>query len=139
MNTVYFEDLSIGQSATLTKTITAKDLELFGEVTGDLNPVHFDETYAATTQFKKRIAHGMLTGSLFSTLLGTQLPGAGSIYVGQTLSFKRPVFLNDTLTVSIEVSTLEDKKRLVTLNCSIKNQDNKVVVTGEAQAIAPSK
>jgi len=134
--TVYADDIEIGQSASYTRTVSEKDIALFGEATGDMNPVHFDEAYAATTPFKTRIAHGMLTAGFFSTVLGTKLPGAGSIYVSQTLSFKAPVRIGDTVEAVCTVTAKE--KRRVTLACVAKVGDT-VVAEGEAMLLAPGK
>lgn len=134
--TVYAEDIEIGQSASLTRTVTERDIALFGEATGDMNPVHFDEAYAATTPFKTRIAHGMLTAGYFSAVLGTELPGAGSVYVSQTLAFKAPVRIGDAVTATCTV-TAKDRRR-VTLACVAKVGDT-VVAEGEAMLLAPGK
>ena len=134
--TVYAEDIEIGQSASYERTVAEKDIALFGEATGDMNPVHFDEAYAATTPFKTRIAHGMLTAGFFSTVLGTKLPGAGSIYVSQTLSFKAPVRIGDTVEAVCTVTAKE--KRRVTLACVAKVGDT-VVAEGEAMLLAPGR
>jgi 3-hydroxybutyryl-CoA dehydratase len=134
--TVFAEDIEIGQSASYSRTVTERDIELFGEATGDMNPVHFDESYAATTPFKTRIAHGMLTAGFFSTVLGTKLPGAGSIYVSQTLSFKAPVRIGDTVEAVCTVTAKE--KRRVTLACVAKVGET-VVAEGEAMLLAPGK
>lgn len=134
--TVYADDIEIGQSASLTRTVTEKDIALFGEATGDMNPVHFDEAYAATTPFKTRIAHGMLTAGYFSAVLGTELPGAGSIYVSQTLAFKAPVRIGDVVTATCTVTAKE--KRRVTLACVAKVGET-VVAEGEAMLLAPGK
>ncbi len=134
--TVYADDIEIGQSASYTRTVAERDIQLFGEATGDMNPVHFDEAYAATTPFKTRIAHGMLTAGFFSTVLGTKLPGAGSIYVSQTLSFKAPVRIGDTVEAVCTVTAKE--KRRVTLACVAKVGDT-VVAEGEAMLLAPGR
>jgi len=125
-------ELTIGEQAFITKTIKEKDVETFGHITGDYNPAHFDEVYAATTMFKKRIAHGMLIGSLFSPILGLQLPGPGVIYVTQSLKFTRPVYFEDTITATVTVSEIDIEKNRVTLSCEATNQDGQVVVKGEA-------
>lgn len=134
--TVYAEDIEIGQSASYTRTVAERDIQFFGEATGDMNSVHFDEAYAATTPFKTRIAHGMLTAGFFSTVLGTKLPGAGSIYVSQTLSFKAPVRIGDTVEAVCTVTAKE--KRRVTLACVAKVGDT-VVAEGEAMLLAPGR
>lgn len=134
--TVYADEIEIGQSASYERTVSEKDIALFGEATGDMNPVHFDEAYAATTPFKTRIAHGMLTAGFFSTVLGTKLPGAGSIYASQTLSFKAPVRIGDTVVATCTVSAKE--KRRVTLACVAKVGDT-IVAEGEAVLLAPAR
>ena len=134
--TVYADDIEIGQSASYARTVSEKDIALFGEATGDMNPVHFDEAYAATTPFKTRIAHGMLTAGFFSTVLGTKLPGAGSIYVSQTLAFKAPVRIGDKVTAVCTVSAKE--KRRVTLAC-VATVGETVVAEGEAMLLAPAR
>ncbi len=134
--TVYAEDIEIGQSASYARTVTEKDIALFGEATGDMNPVHFDEAYAATTPFKTRIAHGMLTAGYFSAVLGTKLPGAGSVYVAQTLAFKAPVRIGDEVTATCTV-TAKDRRR-VTLAC-VATVGETVVAEGEAVLLAPAR
>ncbi len=135
---LYFEDLSIGQSATFGKTISEADILMFAGVSGDTNPVHLDAEYAAETPFKERIAHGMLSAGLISAVLGTKLPGPGAVYVGQTLKFRAPVKIGDTVTARAEVIELEPSKRRVVLRtqCLIKG---KVVVDGEATVMVPSR
>jgi len=134
--TVYAEDIEIGQSASYARTVTEKDIALFGEATGDMNPVHFDEAYAATTPFKTRIAHGMLTAGYFSAVLGTKLPGAGSIYASQTLAFKAPVRIGDEVVASCTV--IAKDRRRVTLAC-IATVGETVVAEGEAVLLAPAR
>lgn len=134
--TVFAEDIEIGQSASYERTVRARDIELFGEATGDMNPVHFDDAYAATTPFKARIAHGMLTAGFFSAVLGNQLPGAGSIYVSQTLSFKAPVKIGDHVVATCTVKA-KDRRR-VTFDCVAKVGDT-VVADGEATLLAPGR
>ena len=124
--------LNIGQQAQFSKTISESDIYLFAGITGDLNPIHVDANYAATTRFEKRIAHGMLTSAFICTVLGTKLPGVGTIHVSQTLEFKAPVFIGDTVTVTLEVTAINTKKRLVTIQCLIQNGTGQTVVTGTA-------
>ncbi|PWR23560.1 MaoC family dehydratase [Zavarzinia compransoris] len=135
---LYFEDLSIGQSATFGKTVSEADILMFAGVSGDTNPVHLDAEYAANTPFKERIAHGMLSAGLISAVLGTRLPGPGAVYVGQTLKFRAPVKIGDTVTARAEVIELEPSKRRVVLRtqCLIKG---KVVVDGEATVMVPGR
>lgn len=129
--------LNIGDTASLSKTFTDEDVRAFAAISGDQNPVHLDEEYAAKTQFKKRIAHGMLTAGLISAILGTQLPGEGTIYLGQTINFKAPVYLDDTITATVTVVKMHERKPIVTLETVCKNQDDLVVLDGEAVVLAP--
>ncbi|NBC31258.1 MAG: (R)-hydratase [Alphaproteobacteria bacterium] len=135
---VFIEDITVGQSASLSKEVTEKDVEMFGEVSLDTNPVHFDQAYAEKTMFKTRIAHGMLGASLLSAVLGTQLPGMGTIYLGQTLKFKAPVKLGDTITATATVREMTPEKKRVVLDTVVKVGDT-VVIDGEAQVLAPSR
>lgn len=121
-----------GASASITKKLSAKDVETFADLTGDQNPVHLDETYAQQTRFGKRIAHGMLGASLISTVLGMYLPGPGTIYLSQTLNFVAPVYLDDTLTAEVTVTNVREDKPIVTLETQCLNQDNRLVLKGEA-------
>lgn len=134
-----YDELHIGQQAEYRKTVTAQDILLFAVVSGDANPVHLDEEFAKSTVFKERIAHGMLTGSLVSAALAMRLPGPGSIYVSQSLRFRRPVRIDDTLTVQLTVSEKRDDKKLVTLDCKIVNQNGDAVASGTAEVIAPTE
>ncbi len=122
----------VGDTASLDKVITERDIELFGEVSLDTNPVHFDEAYAAKTRFGGRIAHGMISAGLISAVIGTQLPGPGSIYLSQTLKFRAPVRIGDTLTATVTVSAARDDKPIVTLEAVCTTQGGEVVVKGEA-------
>ena len=124
--------LKIGDSASLSKTFGDAEVRSFAEISGDKNPVHLDEEYAAQTPFKKRIAHGMLTAGLISAILGTQLPGEGTIYLGQTINFKAPVYLDDTITATVTVVKLHERKPIATLETVCKNQNDVVVLDGEA-------
>ncbi len=123
---------AIGARATRVRTITDADIVRFAEVSGDRNPVHLDADYAARSPFGRRVAHGFLTGSLISAVIGMELPGPGSIYLGQTLKFLAPVYIGDTVTVSVEVIGVREEKRLVTLRTECTNQDGIPVLTGEA-------
>ena len=138
MPTVYFEDLSVGQSAEYGKTVTEADILLFSAVSGDNNPVHLNAEYAENSMFKSRIAHGMLSAGFISAVLGTRLPGEGAIYLGQTLKFKAPVRIGDTVTATATVAALDPAKKRVTLTTVCKVKDT-VVIEGEAVVIAPSK
>ena len=134
----YLEELSVGMSAEYAKTITEADLLMFGAATGDTQPVHFNEEYAATTMFKGRIAHGMLSAGIISACAGTRLPGPGAIYVSQTLKFKAPVRIGDTVHARVTVKeVLLDKKRVVTDTvCTV---GGKVVLEGEASFMIASR
>ena len=122
----------IGRRAEYTRTITEDDIERFAEVSGDHNPVHLDAEYAARTPFRGRIAHGILSAAFISAVLGNDLPGPGTIYLGQTLKFLAPVRIGDTITASVEVITVREEKRIVTLRTDCTNQNGAVVLTGEA-------
>jgi len=121
-----------GQSASLTRTVSAADVEGFAKVTGDTNPVHLDEAYAATTRFGRRIAHGMLAVSYISALLGTEFPGPGTIYLSQNVSFLAPVYLGDTITATVTVSKFRAEKGVLTLVTECRNQDGVKVIDGMA-------
>ncbi|MFZ4578835.1 MAG: MaoC family dehydratase [Myxococcota bacterium] len=127
----------VGQSAELTNTWTADDVALFAKVTGDTNPVHLDEAYAAQSRFGQRIAHGMLSAGLVSAVLGTKLPGPGAIYISQTLKFLAPVFLGDTVTARVQVAAVREDKPIVTFETSCRKQDGTVVVEGQAVLFVP--
>ncbi len=135
---IFFEDISLGQSAELTRVVSDADIRGFAAVSGDDNPVHLDAEYASTTQFKERIAHGILTASYISALIGTKLPGPGAIYVSQTLSFRRPVKLNDEVHAKVEVKALDPEKARVTFACTC-SVGGKTVLEGEAVAMAPRR
>jgi 3-hydroxybutyryl-CoA dehydratase len=133
------EMLKTGDWAEFTKTISEADVYLFAGVTGDLNPAHVDETYARTTFFKTRIAHGMLLAGLISTVIGTQLPGPGTIYVRQELDFLAPVRFGDTVTARVEVMEILAEKNRVRLKTTCVNQAGKVVVDGVALVSPPKE
>ncbi|MCL4241271.1 MAG: MaoC family dehydratase [Dehalococcoidia bacterium] len=132
-----FEQINLGDSASFTKTIGESDVYLFAGITGDLNPAHVNAVAAAEGMFKQRIAHGMLTGSFISTVLAMQLPGPGTIYVGQNLQFRGPVFIGDTITARVEATEKLDQRKWVKFKTTITNQDGKLVVDGEATVIPP--
>ena len=132
-----FDEITIGQKASYTRTVTEADVHLFAAVSGDVNPVHLDAQFAAQTRFGERIAHGMLTGAFVSAALAMELPGPGTIYLGQSLRFRLPVKLGDTITVELEVVEKMDKRQFVSLRCNAVNQDGKVVASGTAEVIAP--
>ena len=124
-------EIKIGQKASFTKTISESDIYTFAGISGDFNPVHVNEEEARNSIFGERIAHGMLGASLISTVLGTKLPGPGTIYMGQSLSFKAPVYIGDTICAIVEVKELRPKKQAV-LHTMVKNQEGKIVIEGEA-------
>ena len=134
----FIEDLSIGQADSYSRQISEADVQKFGEVSGDFNPLHFDEAYAKNTIFRGRIAHGILSLSFLSTVLGTRLPGAGSIFLGATVRFKAPVRIGDTVTAICTVQNIDRPKGRVTFGCLCKVGDT-VVVEGEALVKVPSK
>ncbi|HVF66450.1 MAG TPA: MaoC family dehydratase [Pyrinomonadaceae bacterium] len=127
----------VGDSAEVSKTITDDDVRAFAELTGDRNPVHLDEEYAAATRFGRRIAHGMLGASLISAVLAGELPGPGSVYLSQTLRFTAPVFLGDTVTARVTVTNVREDKPVVTLETACTNQRGERVVEGEAVVLVP--
>lgn len=129
--------IDIGDKATLVNTVTENDIVLFAQASGDINPLHLDEEYAKSSIFGKRIAHGMLSASFISAVLGTILPGEGSIYVSQSLNFKAPVFINDVITTNVEV--IDIKRNRVILRTTCMNQDEKIVVDGEAKLLLPGE
>jgi len=135
---LYFEDLSIGQSAELTRTADAATVEAFAAVSGDDNPLHLDEAYAATTSFGGRIAHGMLAAAYISAVLGTRLPGPGAIYLSQSLRFRRPVRLGDAVTARVTVTAMDERRGQVTL-ATVCEAGGKTVVDGEAVVVAPRR
>lgn len=138
MTGLYLEDLALGQSAERAHTVTDQDIRAFAEVSGDNNPVHLDEEFAATTPFKSRIAHGMLSAGYISALLGTQLPGPGAIYLSQTMNFKRPVRIGDEVTTKAVVSAIDPERARVTLDvvCEVAG---KPVVDGQAVVMVPKR
>lgn len=133
-----FDELRIGQSARLLRTLTPQDIQAFAAVSGDTNPAHLDAEYANETLFHGVIAHGMWSGALISALLGTQFPGTGTIYLDQALHFARPVRIGDTLTVSVTVAAKDEHKKVVELACEAVNQKGERVVSGIARVLAPT-
>jgi len=136
--TKYYEDLEIGQSHETVHIIKEEDITKFAEVSGDYNPLHMDDEFAAKTPFGKRIAHGALTASYISGILGNNLPGPGAIFTGLSMRFRRPVYIGDEVTVRAEVAEKNDRGNRVTLAvaCIV---NGKRVITGEAQVVAPSR
>ncbi len=135
---VYFEELSVGQEASTSSTVTADVIGAFADVSGDRNPVHIDAEYAAATMFKERIAHGMLSAAYISAVFGMQLPGPGAIYISQTLAFKAPVKIGDTVVTTVKVAELvaEKKRAKFETVCSV---NGKPVVQGEAVLMVPGR
>lgn len=133
-----FEELSVGQTARSSRTVTEADVLMFGAASGDMNPVHFDAAFAATTRFEERIAHGMLTAGHVSALIGMRLPGPGTIYVSQALTFKRPVKIGATVLTTVEVTALDERRGFVTLatTCSV---EGRAVLEGEAVVMVARK
>jgi 3-hydroxybutyryl-CoA dehydratase len=127
-----YEDIKVGDDASITRTITEANIGAFADLTGDTNPIHLDIEYAAKSMFGERIAHGMLVAGLISAVLGTQLPGPSSIYLGQDLKFMAPVKIGDTLTVTATVTEKRDDKRIVKLRTTATNQRGEMVVDGNA-------
>lgn len=134
-----FDEIQVGDSASLTRTLTERDIQVFAIMSGDINPAHVDIEYAQSELFHKIIGHGMWGAALISTVLGTQLPGPGTIYISQTLKFKRPVTIGDTLTVKVVATEKKSEKSRVVFTCECRNQQDEVVMEGQAEVIAPSK
>ncbi len=134
-----FEEIEVGETAALERTLSWRDIELFAVMSGDVNPAHVDEEYARTDMFHRIVAHGMWGASLISTLLGTRLPGPGTIYLGQTLSFRHPVSIGDTITVSVTVESKDPEHHRVGLDCRCVNQRGETVIAGTATVLAPTE
>ncbi len=133
------EEIKVGDKASFQKTMSESDVYLFAGVTGDVNPAHINEEYAKNTMFKKRIVHGILTSGLISTVHGMQLPGPGTIYLGQNLKFKAPVYINDTITAEVEVVELNVEKNIAKFKTTCTNQDGVVVIDGDSVMMPPVK
>lgn len=136
--TYYIDDLKPGMSESFTKTVTERDVDLFGEVSGDMNPVHFDEAYARHTVFRGRIAHGMLSLSYLSTVLGMKMPGPGTIFMSASSRFKAPVRIGDTVVSTVTVRDVTSEKRRVVFDFVCKVGET-TVVDGEALVMAPAR
>ena len=136
--TYYIDDLKPGRSESFSRTVSESDVQKFGEISGDVNPVHFDEEWAKTTPFKGRIAHGVLSASYISTVLGMRMPGPGTIFMQLTTRFKAPVRIGDTVTATCTVREVNAEKRRVTFDCTCKVKEL-VVVEGEALVMAPAR
>lgn len=138
LRTLYFEDLTLGLAETLQKTVLGSDVVGFAEVSGDRNPIHLSEHFAARTPFRTRIAHGLYTASLISAVLGTRLPGPGAIYLSQTLNFHAPVRIGDTVTVTVTVVDLVERGRRARLACTC-HVGEVLVLDGEAMVKVPAR
>ena len=139
MENVTYDELEVGQSARLLRTVTLEDIQAFAAVSGDINPAHLNAEYADATMFHGVIAHGMLGAALISALFGTQFPGPGTIYLGQELKFTKPVRIGDTLTVVATVIEKDDEKKRVKMDCLVTNQKGEVVLKGEAKLMPPTQ
>lgn len=137
MNAIPISRLNVGDQVSMTRAFSEEDVQAFARVTGDSNPAHLDEGYAQGTLFKTRIVHGMLTASLFSALLGTKLPGLGTIYLGQTLQFRKPVYFSEPITATLTVRDIIPEKNRVVLDCLAVNGKGETIITGEAVVLPP--
>lgn len=135
-NQIPLKEIEIGMEVSYSQTITDADIKAFSGISGDKNPVHMDDEYAKNSRYKKRIAHGMLSASFFSALFGTKIPGEGCVYVAQSLRFKRPVYLDDTVVASVTVTNVDLKKKRVFFQTVCK-VNNKIVIDGEAELYVP--
>jgi len=138
MNGLFLEDLKVGQSAMFGRTVTDADIAAFAGVSGDTNPIHLHEGFARGTRFGQRIAHGMLSGSFISTVIGTKLPGPGAVYISQTMNFLAPVMIGDTITAVATITAIDEKRRRVTLKTQCLNGE-KAVIDGEAIVLVPRR
>lgn len=130
-------EVAVGMSASLSRQIGADEVRAFADATGDTNPIHFDDEAAAASIFGVRVAHGMLSAGLISAVLGTQLPGPGTIYVSQTLRFRRPLYVGDLVTATLTVSRIDTERAECTLDAQVTNQEGKTLVEGEAVVRLP--
>ncbi len=138
MQSHFFEDLTVGMDGSFTRVVSEADVYAFAAVSGDRNPVHLDEAYAAATPFRKRIAHGMLSAAYISTVFGTILPGPGAIYISQTLNFKAPVFIGDEVIATVRITELIPAKRRALFTC-LCTVNGKTVLEGEAVIMVPAR
>jgi 3-hydroxybutyryl-CoA dehydratase len=138
LDSKFYEDLSLGMSEIVMKTVTDKDVVTFAAVSGDNNPIHLSDDYASKTRFGQRIAHGLYTASLISAVIGTRLPGPGAVYISQTLNFKGPVKIGDVVCVRVEVKELLAERRRAVLHCECL-VDGSVVLDGEALVMVPAR
>lgn len=135
INQVKWEDLQVGDTGIVTKTITEADVVNFAGIIGDFNPIHVSIAYAETTQFKQRLAHGMLTASFISTVIGNCLPGMNALYLSQNIKFIKPVYIGDTIKAKGEIIKLIPEKRRMVIKTTVENQRGELVVNGEAEAM----
>lgn len=133
-----FEDLQVGQEAAIRQLVTEEDVKRFAQLTGDTNPIHLNEAYAANSRFGGRIAHGLFTASLISAVFGTKLPGPGAVYLSQTMKFRAPVFIGDEVLAQVEITALDPARQRATFFCTCSVGD-KVVLDGEAQIMVPTR
>jgi phosphate acetyltransferase/phosphate butyryltransferase len=133
-----FDEISVGDRASIERTLTAADIQVFAALSGDVNPQHIDAEFAASTPYQGVIAHGMWGAALISAVLGTRLPGAGTVYERQTLNFRAPIRAGDTLTTTVMVTARDERESLVTLDCTCVNQRGQTVIAGEAVVTAPT-
>ena len=134
-----FDEIAIGEGATLQRTLTEHDITLFAVMSGDINPAHVDPEYAKSSRFREVIGHGMWSAALISTVLGTEFPGPGTIYLGQSLRFRRPVKVGDTITIKVTAKDKDAEKGRVLLDTECVNQNGETVVSGTAEVIAPTQ
>jgi acyl dehydratase len=134
-----FDEISIGDEARLSRTLAWRDIELFAAMSGDVNPAHVDAEFAKNDMFHRIIAHGMWGGALISTVLGTELPGPGTIYLSQSLEFRHPIGLGDTISVQLRAIAKDATKHRVTFDCTVTNQASQTVISGTAEVIAPNE
>ncbi len=134
-----FDEIEVGATASLERTLSWRDVELFAVMSGDINPAHVDEEYARSDRFHGIVAHGMWGASLISTLLGTRLPGPGTIYLEQTLRFRHPIAIGDTISVSVAVASKDQMRHRVVLDCRCVNQRGEIVIDGTAKVLAPTE
>jgi acyl dehydratase len=132
--TARIDDFTVGQHVTFTKTFTDDDVRRFVEITGDVNPLHVDDAFAAQTRFGRRVLHGMLTASIFSTMVGMLLPGTGAVYRSQTLAFLRPVYVGDTVTAHFVVRAVDRVRHRLDIDSWIENEAGERVIEGKCEA-----
>ncbi len=134
-----FDEITIGQSDSYSKTVTEQDIQMFAAVSGDVNPLHLDAEFAAGTRFGERIAHGMLTASFVSAALAMKLPGPGCIFMEQSLKFRLPVKIGDQITVKLEVTEKNERRKSISLDCKAYNSQQKLVLSGNSVVLAPTE